>query len=199
MAYIGFRVPPETARLLAEVDFGDFGEKRPPGKFHVTVVYLGKDMPIDKIAMMIPAIFACTSQTRPFTASTSRVSTFSPNADDGVPIIAVVDSPPLHDFRARLIGDLKKAGIEIPERYPAYRPHVTLAYSPDPLVHTDNAVDLQIPTVEWGAHELVLWGGDNGDNRVIVTFPLSIALTKTAVQRAFVQLAQNWPAPSSPK
>lgn len=199
MAYIGFRVPPETARLLAEVNFGDFGEKRPPGKYHVTVAYLGKELPIEKIAQMLPVIFACTSQTRPFTVSTSKVTTFPPNADDGVPIIAAVDSQALHDFRNRLIGDIQAAMIEIPNRYPTYRPHVTLAYSPDLRVNSDNLIDLQIPTVEWGAHELVLWGGDNGDNRLIVTFPLSIAMTKTAVQRAFVQLAQNWPTPSEPK
>jgi hypothetical protein len=115
-----------------------------------------------------------------------------------------VDSNDLHVFRKAVCTAFDAGKIEYNKKYPDYRPHVTLGYSQDPAVNYDNAVDLQIPTVTWGAHELTLWGGDSGDNRVIVTFPLSVASqTKTAsmqqpvdfqtqLNRAYVQLQKNW-------
>jgi 2'-5' RNA ligase len=191
MSFLGIAVPAPTARILSEIDFGNFGEKEPPGKFHITMCYMGKALPIEKVASAIPVIFSVVSQTQPFTVATSRVTTFPPNPDDGTPIIALVNSTELHDFQKKMCVALKAGGIEVSQKY-TFTPHVTLGYSQDPLVHADNAVDLTIPVIEWGAHELVLWGGDEGDNRIIITFPLSIATNKMAMHRAFVQLAKNW-------
>lgn len=192
MAFLGLKPPAETARILSEIDFGDFGEKEPASSLHVTMLYVGKDIPIEKIASMIPTIFSVVSQTKPFTVSTSRVTTFPPNPEDGTPIIALIDSNELHAFRKAMCAAFDAAKLDYNKKYPEYRPHLTLGYSEDPMVNADNAVDLSIPVVEWGAHELVLWGGDNGDNRIIITFPLSVATTKTAMHRAYVQLAKNW-------
>lgn len=192
MAFLGLKCPPETARILSEIALGEGIEKQAPSSMHTTMIYLGKEVPIEKIAQCIPVIFSVVSQTKPFTVATSRVTTFPPNPDDGVPVIAPIESNELHDFRKAICAAFDQAGVEYNKKYPDYKPHLTLGYAKDPLVHADNAVDLQIPTVEWGAHELVLWGGDSGDNRLIVTFPLSVATTKTAMHRAFVQLAQNW-------
>jgi len=194
MAFLGLKVPHETARILSEIDFGKAGgDKEPPSSMHITMCYLGKEVPIEKVAAMIPVIFAVVSQTTPFTVATSRVTTFPANPDDGVPIICPIDSNELHAFRSALCSafDGTSPPIDYSKKY-SYKPHVTLGYNQDPLVSADNAIDLQIPVIEWGAHELVLWGGDSGDNRVIITFPLSVALNKTAMHRAFVQLAKNW-------
>lgn len=198
MAFLGLKCPPETARILSEIDFGKVGEKEPPSSMHITVCYIGKEVPIEKIAAMIPVIFGVVSQTKPFTVSTSRVTTFPPNPDDGVPIIAPIDSTELHAFRKALCTAFDQARVEYNKKYPDYRPHVTLGYSQDPLVNADNVVDLTVPTIEWGAHELVLWGGDTGDNRLIVTFPISVATSKTSMHKAFVQLAKNW-SPETPE
>ncbi len=198
MAFLGLAVPAATARILAEIDFGKYGEKEPPSSMHITVLFIGKTVPIETIATMIEPIFNVVSQTKPFTVATSRVTTFPANPEDGTPIICPVDSNDLHTFRKAICAAFDQAGIEYNKKYPDYRPHVTLGYSKDPLVDADKAIDLTIPVVEWGAHELVLWGGDSGDNRVIVTFPLSIANNKSARDKAFVQLAANWslkPAP----
>jgi 2'-5' RNA ligase len=192
MAFLGLSVPAPTARVLSEIDFGDFGEKEPPSSMHITVLYVGKEVAIETIASMIPVIFSVAFQTKPFTVATSRVTTFPPNPDDGVPIIAPIESNDLLAFRKVLCAAFDEAKIEYNKKYPDYRPHVTLGYSQDPLVNADNAVDLTIPIIEWGAHELVLWGGDSGDNRLIVTFPLSVVTTKTSMHKAFVQLAKNW-------
>jgi hypothetical protein len=103
-----------------------------------------------------------------------------------------VVSNDLHTFRASLVKAVEEAGIPFPNTYPTFRPHVTIGYGSDPLVYSDNAVDVQFPEVEWGAHELILWGGDSGNDRVVVTFPLSLKTDHATTHRAFVQLAKNW-------
>ncbi len=189
MAFLGLKVPPETARLFAEIDVP--GEKSAPSAMHITMVYLGKEVPIETIAATIPVVMKVVSGTRPFSVQTSHVSTF-PAGDDGVPIIARVQSNDLHRLRNALLNALDAASIPYNKKFPEFKPHVTLAFSKDPLV--EEIVNIDIPTIEWGAHELVLWGGDQGDKRIIVTFPFSIAMTKAAVDRSFVQLATRWPA-----
>ena len=189
MAFLGLKVPPETSRILSEINYGDVGEKEPPSSQHITMVYLGKEVPIEKIAALIPVVFGVVSQTKPFTVATKKVSTFPANPDDGTPIIALIDSPELHVFRKAVTDAFDAAQVEYNKKYPSYVPHVTLGYSEEPL---KQPINLDIPVVEWGAHELVLWGGDTGDNRIIITFPFSIALDKAAMHRAYVQLAKNW-------
>lgn len=187
MAFLGIAVPAQTARLIAEVDYGGIGQAVPSSEYHITMIYLGKDVPIETISAAIPAIFSVTSRTKPFTVQTSRASTF-PGNEDGVPIIARIQSNALHTLRSDIGQALDVAGIEYSKKYPEYKPHLTLAYSSEPL---EQPVDVEFPVIEWGAHELSLWGGDKGDNRLIVTFPLSIG-TKEALDRAFVKLAANW-------
>jgi hypothetical protein len=36
---------------------------------------------------------------------------------------------------------------------------------------------------------LVLWGGDAGDDKLVVTFPLSLNMSKEAIYRAIVRFA----------
>ena len=201
MAFLGLRVAHETSRILSEIDFSQFGEKVDASEMHVTICYLGKGIDIARVAQMIVPIFNVVQATKPFMVQTSRVTTFPPNKDDGVPIIARVDSNDLHALKANLIKTLMEKVPDFPpEKWPEFKPHVTLGYSEDPDVNASNIIDITIPTVSWAAHEIVLWGGDKGDNRLIVTFPMSI-LTKTAsmnpvsrqkaLYKAFVQLANN--------
>lgn len=196
MAFLGLTVPAPTARLLSEIDISQWGDPEPPGKFHITMLYIGKDIDIARIGSMIEPIFSVTSQTRPFTVATSHATTFPPNPDDGTPIIARVQSNELHTLRAAIVGAFTSAGIEFSNKYPDYTPHVTLGYSKDPEV--SGLIDIDFPTLEWGAAELTLWGGDSGDNRIIITFPFSLAMTKQAVHRAFVQLSARWRGDQGP-
>ena len=189
MAILSLCVPREISRILSGIDLG-LGEKVDASGMHITVCYLGKGISIERVASMLTPIFEVVSKTRPFTVSTSHVTTFPANPDDGVPIIAKVDSNELQDFRGRLVKALTEAIPDFPkDKYPVYAPHVTLAYSKDPLVDADNAVDKQIPTVEWGVGEVTLWGGDVGDERFFVTFPLAVPMTRAAMNQAFVRIA----------
>jgi hypothetical protein len=139
------------------------------------VIYLGKDVPLERISKMLPVIFSVTSKTPPFSVSTNHVSCF-PAGDDGVPIIAKIVSPALHRLRENLIAALEDNDLEYDKKFPEYKPHTTLAYSSDPKT----TVDIDIPELTWGAHELVLWGSNRGTGRLVIKFPLSLPQGKVA-------------------
>lgn len=165
MAFIGISVPHETARILSELDVP--GTKESISHFHITMIYLGSGVPIEQLTDAIKATFKVTAKTKPFSVSTSLVTCF-PKNEDGVPIICRVNSDPLHDLRKRLTSAFSAGGVQYNKKYPDYKPHVTLAYAEEEIE------ERTIPTVTWGAHELVLWGGDEGDRKLIVRFPFSI-------------------------
>jgi 2'-5' RNA ligase len=178
MAFIGIKVPHETARLLSEVEVP--GTRESPSSFHVTLLFLGSKVPVETLAEALKATLSVTTQTRPFTVSTSRVTAF-PKGDDGFPIICPVSSDALHDLQAKLRASYDAAGIEYSKRFPEYKPHVTLSYS------EKEVEERRIPTVEWGAHECVLWGGDEGDRRLIMSFPFSIETLPPPIEERVAQ------------
>jgi len=189
MAFIGLKVPHETARLLSEVDYGGMGAPTGLDTYHITICYLGSKVPIEQLAEAIPVVFGVTQRTKPFTVGTNRVTTF-PAGPDGTPIICRVTSDALHNLRDALWAALDDAGVEYNKKFPDFKPHVTLAYSKKEVTLGDYG-EVEFPLVEWGAHELVLWGGDSGDGRLVVTFPFSLEKTAEAKRRAFVRLAAS--------
>lgn len=179
MAALMFPVPEETARILCELEVPGTPE---PANSHVTVVYLGEDVPIGRIAELMPVLYEVTSRTVPFSVSTDLITTFPPG-DDGVPVIAKVHSPELHAFRKQLCTCMDGAGIEYDKKYPEYKPHVTVAYAQDP----DTEFELEIPEISWGATELTLWGSNRGTGRLVVKFPLSLPEGRVASERALTR------------
>lgn len=169
MAFLGLQVPHETGRLLSEIDVP--GERESVESFHITLLYLGEKVPMETVAKAMVVTEGVTASTTPFTVRTRLVTCF-PKNEAGVPIICRVESDALHEFRAELAAAFDREGIEYSKRFPEYKPHVTLAYS-DELIF-----DESIPTVEWGAHESVLWAGDRADGRLTITFPFSLHAPK---------------------
>lgn len=183
MAFIGLKVPHETARLLGQVKVD--GDKVDLSEMHVTVLFLGSNVPIETVTEATKVAYEVTSQTKPFTVATELVTSF-PKNPDGIPIIARVESEPLHELRKALTAAFDAAGIAYDKKYPEYKPHVTLAY----LHGAEKAPpDQKLPPLEWGAGEMVLWGGDSGDDKLTVTFPFALAPSKSASYRALVQMA----------
>lgn len=172
MAALMFVVPDETARILKELDVP---EGTPEHHSHITVVYLGDDVPIETIANVVPILYEVTFQTLPFSVSTGHVTTF-PVGKDGVPVIARVDSPALHEFRAEICRALDAAGQSYSKKFPDYKPHVTLTYAKDP----DTKFELSFPKLSWGCHELLLWGANRGTGRLVINFPLSLPSGRVA-------------------
>lgn len=172
MAALMFTLPEETSRVLSELEVP---EGVPEHNKHITVVYLGKDVPIETIARLLPVLHEVTSKTVPFSVSTDHITTF-PAGDDGVPVIAKVVSPELHAFRANICQAMDDAGVEYDKKYPDYKPHVTLTYAKD----MSTKFELDIPEISWPTHELVLWGSNRGDGRLVVKFPLSLPMARVA-------------------
>ena len=177
MAALMLPVPEDTSRVLQEIEV----EGKRETHHHITVIHLGKDIPIQAISRMLPVLYDVTSQQRPFSVSTQLVTTF-PAGKDGLPVICKVDSPALHEFRAKVKSALDDSGIEYSNNFPDYKPHVTLAYS-----EKGSREDQPIPRVTWGVNELLLWGSNRGAGRLVVKFPFS--LTSDTLKRACVQLA----------
>lgn len=165
MAFIGFAVPPSTALVLSDIPVP--GDLEAPGTMHVTMLNLGDDVPIEMLSKAMTVAYGVLTTFRPFTMKTSRVTCF-PGNSHGVPIICPVESPELHELHEKLGKALDEAGVFYSKKFPVFKPHVTLAYASKAIP------DRSIPTIEWGAHELVLWGGDSGAKRLVVHFPLSL-------------------------
>jgi len=166
MSFLGIAVPHEISRLLASVDVP--GDPKPTSSYHVTLFYLGDDIPVDKLSDALSPIYEVVSRTPPFTVETSEITSFPPKPDGTVPVVARIVSNDLLRLRAELKGAFDAAGIEYSKTFPDYRPHVTLAMLPG----GERPADIPIRKVEWGVGEIVLWGGDYEDDKLIVTFPL---------------------------
>jgi len=166
MSFLGIRIPHETARLLHEIDVP--GEKEDSAQLHITLLYLGKNIPIKELAKAMIATFEVTNATCPFWVKSTNVSSFPVDAGYPHPIIAPIQSPKLFELHKFLKRSFDKAGIEYNKKFKLYRPHVTLSFNDAAIKKT------RIEPVEWAIQEVVLWGGEDGDNRVFTTFPLEI-------------------------
>lgn len=183
MAILGIVVPHEAARLLNGLDVP--GQRESTDRMHITLFYFGEGLDIEVLTQIIGVTYGVTKDTKPFTVRTNRVASF-PKGDDGVPIICPIESDALHDLRDKIKTVYEVAGVDFSNKFPEYHPHATLAYAEE-----EGFAEQRIPTVEWGAHELVLWGGDNGDDVLIAHFPFALGdLDKAAarVARRFLNL-----------
>lgn len=183
MAIIALEVPHATARLFGSIEVP--GTRTPIGTAHITIVYVGADVAIDVLAEAVKATYEVTSKAAPFTVRATRVTHFPGNPDDqeGYPIIARVESDALHELRDNLVAALDDAGVDFDRKFPVYKPHVTLSYAAEPVE------EFRIPVIEWGAHEVVMWGGGEGDERLKVTFPLTLPSVVQRVAARFMSAA----------
>lgn len=189
MAALMIQLPSETARVLHEIEVP--GQPEDMATMHITMMYLGSDVPVEDIGAMLPVIHEVTSRTAPFSVKTDHISSF-PAGDNGVPVIAEVQSPELHAFRSELVEAFRAHDLYFDNKFPDFKPHTTLAYDPN----KDTKVDIDIGEVSWGAHELLLWGSNRGTGRLVIKFPLSVPQGKVAstyrepsLLRAAIQLA----------
>ena len=164
MAFIGVKVPADAAASLARIKVP--GEPVPPEEMHVTLLYLGKNVPIPDVLQATMACYMMTKRWTPFRATSRRVTCFSQSEEGEVPVVARVLCPELHRLHMALRKSLDFMEIEYSKKYPEYKPHITLSYSKKPMP------DVKIPSVAWEIGELVIWGGDDGTERIAVTLPL---------------------------
>jgi 2'-5' RNA ligase len=164
MAFLGIRITPEVARLLKGIDVP--GEKESSSEYHITLLCFEENWPISEIAKALEATYDIVSKVKPFSAKTSKITCFPKREDNPCPIIAKVESKELHDLRDKLAKEFDKCKVDFFKTFKAFKPHITLAYA-------DKEIDdITIDPVEFMIQEIVLWGGDHGDDRIFITFPL---------------------------
>lgn len=178
---IAIPVPHDVGRLFRSVDVP--GERDPSD--HITLFYLGDDVPLKTIIKAIEPTFKVTSDTKPFTVSSSKITTFK-KGDDGYPVIARLDSKELHEFHSKLKRALKKEKVNFSDKYPEYKPHVTLGYC-----HDEKIDDIKIDKVSWLVDEIAIYGGDSHDERIYISFPLNLNILKKSSSYIF-SIVSTW-------
>ncbi len=161
MAFIGFTVPPDVAKLLLDIDVP--GDKAKPHEMHVTLAYLGKNTPTAETLKAAAACQIITQNTKPLRCAAAAVGSFPENPEDGFPIISRIVSPDIYNFRSRIVKALKHVGVEFSNRYPEYKPHVTLAYAKESLPY------FKINSIIWTVTSIFISGGDDRIGEKMVT------------------------------
>lgn len=165
MAFLGIRVPHETARLLTQIDVP--GEKVSTSEMHITLLCFEKEWPITEISKSLEATYEVVSKCHPFLVSIGKMTSFPKNPEGKCPIIGRVESDELMECRKKLAENFDDSHIDFSKIHKDFKPHVTLAYA------DEKPEDKKFHPVEFVVSEIVLWGGDHGDDRIFVTFPLA--------------------------
>lgn len=173
MAFIGISVPHSVGRLLSGIEVP--GDKETTSSLHITLLCFADNVPISDIAKSMEAAYEVISKIKPFLVSVSTVSCFSPKKDKPTPIIAKVQSDELMELNKKLKKAFDKDKIEYSKVFKDYKPHITLSW------HNEEIKDFKIDKLQFNVSEVVLWAGDEGDDRLFITFPLQGPQKKKAL------------------
>lgn len=166
MAFIALKVPQEASLLLEDVGVPINGERESASDMHVTILYLGKGLVIGDIARAMCSAFTVASVTSPLLCSINTITSFPSNDEGLTPVICPVICPALIQLNKDLKLALDLGAVGYDNKYPEYKPHVTLAYQ------TGEFKDMSLPgPLSWTAHEMLMWGDDNGFGKVMVHLP----------------------------
>jgi 2'-5' RNA ligase len=188
MSFLGIRITPQCGRLLAGIDVP--GDKEGTSEYHITLLCFEDNWPITEIAKALEATYDIVCKIKPFIITTEEITCFPKREDNPVPIIAKIKSKELLELRENLAKEFEKRDIEFSKIFKDYKPHITLSYSEKEIE------DFKIDEVEFVVQEIVLWGGDHGDDRIFINFPLkgpakqkhAVLLQKTEI---FEKIANN--------
>jgi len=161
---IAIPVPAVMSRLFQQMDVPR--DVNDPSD-HITMFYLGDNVSIDRLVQIIPILYKACSKISPMKVSCKRITSF-PKGEGGYPVIGEIQSKELVSLRDKIRGFLEQNNIKFDKKHNEYRPHVTLGYS------KKKPKNVSFPKVEWTIGEIALYGGDDGDQRLFVNFPLSL-------------------------
>lgn len=165
MAFLGIRVPAEVGRLITGLEVP--GEKEAVSEYHITILCFDDNWPISELSKALETTYDVVSKFKPFRVKSKKISHFPPREGNPIPIIAPIESDDLQDLHKKLAKAFDSDKIKFSKTFKDFKPHITLAYSKDE--HDDFKIN---PAIEFVVNELILWGGDHGDDRIFVTFPL---------------------------
>lgn len=164
MALIGIKVPEDIAEKLSKIKVP--GKKENPEKMHITMFYFEKLPSIEEAAKTCICLFKTLKKVEPFKVSIKNIFCFPENSY-GAPVVCKVESEDLLDLRNKIKRSLDKDNIAYSDKYPEYKPHVTLSYANKPID------DFKIDKISWKVEELVLWAGEDYDDGMSATFTLN--------------------------
>lgn len=166
MSFVGILVPNNISNLLSQIDVP--GEKSSADELHITLMYFEKLSNQDTIKA-IDAIQSVVAETTPFNVQTNTVSHFPGWEDnDKCAVIAKIQSKDLHAFRQKLAEAFDQQGVEFSKVYKGYKPHITLSYS------KEEPDDFEFPKVDFTVSEIILWCGEEMNDKLLVKFPFSL-------------------------
>lgn len=164
MAFLGIKISHEIGRLLSGIEVP--GKKEGIADFHITLLCFEDNWAISEISRALEATYDVVSKVKPFLVKTEVISCFPKREDNPCPIIAKIESKELHQLNNKLKKKFDQEKIGYSKTFKDYKPHITLSYADQEIK------DFKIDPQEFSVQELVLWGGDHGDDRVFITFPL---------------------------
>ncbi len=168
MSFLGIKVPKETARLLSTIDVP--GKKVDSNSLHITLLCFEEDMSINKISKAMQAAYEITSEQKPFTVKLNGLNHF-PKGENGFPVICPISSKEILSFREKLAKKFDKEKISFRKNFD-FNPHITLSYS------DDKPSKEKFDKIEFAINDIVLWGGDDGEDKLFITFPLNLDIKK---------------------
>ena len=123
---------------------------------HVTFLYIGDFKNKAEQAELVEKLQEVFRKYWPkVRASLDKLEYFDhPDKDRRVPHVSVKFDKDLSGFKHRVKQELQDAGIEVGDKFPEFKPHVTLAYLPG----MDGAWDGPVPEGSWDFDEMEIWG-----------------------------------------
>jgi 2'-5' RNA ligase len=180
MAMIAIPISPDTSRLFKEIEIE--GNREPCD--HITMFYLGDNIPFKTILEIMPILYKVTSNTLPFEINCSKITTF-PKGEYGYPIIAELKSKELMEIRKKILSSLRRNHIKIDNSFKEYRPHITLAFA-------KKRAKIKLPEkMTLMANQIALYGGDTADSKIFVNFPFTLNAGKIAKILGFSQIFEK--------
>ncbi|WP_202638999.1 2'-5' RNA ligase family protein [Bailinhaonella thermotolerans] len=141
-AMVAVMIPAEVAEQIPVPDGG-----LPRGDLHVTLAYLGKDVPDDILATAEGAVRRAASTIARLSGLLGGIAAFPPG-EDGRPVWVPVDVPGLEMLQAAVTAELAAAGVSYAIDH-GWTPHVTLTYAdPDaPLPPPVDPIPVELDAV----------------------------------------------------
>jgi len=123
---------------------------------HVTFLYIGDYTDKAEQARLVETLRDCLRRWWPKCKAILGPLEYFDHADKNrrVPHVSVDFDKDLSGFKQRVMQELRDEGFEVGDKFPEFKPHVTLAYLPG----MDGEWDKHVPSGSWDVTEMEVWG-----------------------------------------
>lgn len=163
MAMLCVKIPANVAHILSQHQVP--GKREPKEGLHITLIHFGDALALTEVTKITESLFPVLSDLKPIPIYTDTIDAF-PGGEDGYPLICPIVSSELHEAQSQVRRALDCSAIEYSKKFPDFKPHLTLSYSPD-LIPKQS-----IPPTSFIASDIYLVGGSRDKDTVDVRFPL---------------------------